>query len=870
MATELDINEDGAEGTPELPPPVTGDLVDEALESSVTFGEAGATGALPRPIKIEFGPIGRVNANKRLYPMDVMIPAVAAAKKKCTDGRLTGMCDHPMFGPGNPRDVAIRWDDIGIEGQRVCMTGEVLATDAGAAISRLHDAGVSLHTSQRGRGNADFITKKPKDGDPPDPWGMDGYWKMTDFEFTSVDVVMEGANSIQRLVMEGLLVEPLPAGDTPVAEVAPIPGDEPVGAPEPVAVIGDAVPGEAPTLGVSDAPDDDDEDEDDPDDEDEDTSEAVWSTAFKNRLPDAAFAAIEPGGKKDADGKTTPRSLRHLPHHGMSVTSGSANDTVDKTHLRNALSELPKTKIDDDLAKRASSHLERHAKALGVGEAAESEQEASEMLEEVVLSQPDVSDTPAAPPAPPAPPAPTVNLRSLAILDARAARVRTEELAEGYPEPLRPVVLKAIGECSSPDEVEAKFEAARPILEGIAAMAPAGTAHVEPTEEPEGGPVLFDTTDQVIEHFAGQLTGEDWMLPQKKAIFDVLCRNYAKSAAEATVVTSHTKKSRAALQMLQEAGLSTDLVIVPSVLPIATQAWDKVVGQELVTVLPIKLPQARVPTLDIVFEAGGNAFTDYLDYQYAGPLAELAQKPLAKISMDYVDVVLEKKAVDFRWSLEQDQDFNAMYGMSVQETLIAATAQRLAIEVDLAIVTAINTAAVAAGLALNFGTTAPVAPATLIAEWWNVGWPQYISTMKQMIRDACHLEPNFCICGTSASRLWEMSNLMQEGVTSPVGFREADFGINFLGYSKGDGLRIYTSPQVPTNRMIFGVRTGRTDNYGVMFCPYIPAYLTDTVTYPRSNEYEKAMGTRFGLVTAHNNYYGYIDVTIAGAGAWLF
>lgn len=42
-----------------------------------------------------------------------------------------------------------------------------------------------------------------------------------------------------------------------------------------------------------------------------------------NDLPDSAFAYIEPGGDKDDDGKTVPRSLRHYPVH-------------DEAHARNA------------------------------------------------------------------------------------------------------------------------------------------------------------------------------------------------------------------------------------------------------------------------------------------------------------------------------------------------------------------------------------------------------------------------------------------------------------------------------------------------------------------------------------------------------
>jgi hypothetical protein len=61
--------------------------------------------------------------------------------------------------------------------------------------------------------------------------------------------------------------------------------------------------------------------------------EATWSTAYVNNLPDSAFLHVEPGGKKDKEGKTTPRSKRHLPYR-------DANGKVDLPHLRAAITRL--------------------------------------------------------------------------------------------------------------------------------------------------------------------------------------------------------------------------------------------------------------------------------------------------------------------------------------------------------------------------------------------------------------------------------------------------------------------------------------------------------------------------------------------------
>src|SRR3990170_211845 len=56
-------------------------------------------------------------------------------------------------------------------------------------------------------------------------------------------------------------------------------------------------------------------------------------SAQKNDLPDSAFLYIEPGGKRDNEGRTTPRSFRHLPVK-------EAEGSIDLPHLRNAIARL--------------------------------------------------------------------------------------------------------------------------------------------------------------------------------------------------------------------------------------------------------------------------------------------------------------------------------------------------------------------------------------------------------------------------------------------------------------------------------------------------------------------------------------------------
>ena len=88
---------------------------------------------------------------------------------------------------------------------------------------------------------------------------------------------------------------------------------------------------------------------------------AVWDTAYVNDLPDSCFAYISPGGNKDKDGKTVPRSLRHLPYKDK-------GGKVDIPHLRNALARLPQTNIPPAAQASAKAKLVAAAKSAGVGD----------------------------------------------------------------------------------------------------------------------------------------------------------------------------------------------------------------------------------------------------------------------------------------------------------------------------------------------------------------------------------------------------------------------------------------------------------------------------------------------------------------------
>jgi hypothetical protein len=82
----------------------------------------------------------------------------------------------------------------------------------------------------------------------------------------------------------------------------------------------------------------------------------VWSTKEVNDFPDSSFAYIEPGGKKDSEGKTTPRGFRHFPYK-------DENGSIDMPHLNNGMAQITKSKLS--ARAQIHSHLLSVYKKLG-------------------------------------------------------------------------------------------------------------------------------------------------------------------------------------------------------------------------------------------------------------------------------------------------------------------------------------------------------------------------------------------------------------------------------------------------------------------------------------------------------------------------
>lgn len=82
-----------------------------------------------------------------------------------------------------------------------------------------------------------------------------------------------------------------------------------------------------------------------------------WTVEKIASLPDSSFTYVEPGGTKDASGRTTPLSLRCLPYK-------DASGQVDHEQLRLAIASVPKANLPASTKARVLAKLEAVPKSL--------------------------------------------------------------------------------------------------------------------------------------------------------------------------------------------------------------------------------------------------------------------------------------------------------------------------------------------------------------------------------------------------------------------------------------------------------------------------------------------------------------------------
>ena len=127
---------------------------------------------------------GIINRNGRLYPTEVLNRAVERAQSALRKGKFVGEVDHPEYGGGRLRRLAMKFTKVWMEGADMKFEADILPTASGEILKTLLISGVGIGMSTRGWGS----TIRRTSGDK-------SYLEVQDdFELKGIDAVLDESN----------------------------------------------------------------------------------------------------------------------------------------------------------------------------------------------------------------------------------------------------------------------------------------------------------------------------------------------------------------------------------------------------------------------------------------------------------------------------------------------------------------------------------------------------------------------------------------------------------------------------------------------------------------------------------------------------
>jgi hypothetical protein len=205
--------------------------------------------------------VDTINKNKRVYRKSIMEREIATMLREATLSSRIGAVNHPTVAP-RIEDLCLKYTDLKIVGNDVLFEAEIIPTQRGKDLELLLASGVEVGVSSRGMGSA-------QTGD----WdGQEALIVEDNFRLMTFDCVVDPSVADARIAaLEGFeRIENILKTQTPAVLEQ---------------IIEKVIADQANT-------------EEDASPETPVIDEAVWSTAYIDKLPDSAFLYVKDGVRK--------------------------------------------------------------------------------------------------------------------------------------------------------------------------------------------------------------------------------------------------------------------------------------------------------------------------------------------------------------------------------------------------------------------------------------------------------------------------------------------------------------------------------------------------------------------------------------------
>lgn len=257
-----------------------------------------------------------------------------------------------------------------------------------------------------------------------------------------------------------------------------------------------------------------------------------------------------------------------------------------------------------------------------------------------------------------------------------------------------------------------------------------------------------------------------------------------------------------------------------------------------------------------------------IDGEWAGVGAGNPQFPQVKFNLMHKEVVAKTRKLAAHWSLDVQEDANAMQGIDISEEMMAGIGYELAAEIDRQILSSQIWAAIDGGN---------------IAQWSPVSADGYdqMSRLQTLVTDINYYSnkiaentrrgsANFAIASTKAT------SLIQRFQTTPFAANEhgkiptlPNTGVGSLlkvGMINSGNQLLIRDTFAGGDYILLGFKGSQKGDTGVIFCPYIPVQMMKAID-PQTFSPILGARTRYGVldnIWGSGNYYYFVALKDLG------
>ena len=313
-------------------------------------------------------------------------------------------------------------------------------------------------------------------------------------------------------------------------------------------------------------------------------------------------------------------------------------------------------------------------------------------------------------------------------------------------------------------------------------------------------------------------------------------------------------------------------------MPLVRKIFAKLIAMDLVSIQPIKQPDAKIFYLDFTYTtapSGGSAadsVADVRDKDYSTRVESKAGAAVKELDLEITDETISaiEKALKAKWTIELEQDLMAYHRLSAETELMKALQDQIIREIDGLVIAALLAGASGTGS----GSGSGAGNVTWNPSGWLTGDSRtidrtaYKKTLYEAVCDASNLifkkrfRPGTWIIG-HPNDIVRLEKLEEFKYTQSPDTTTGSIG-RVLEGTLNNRFNVYKDPYwANEGTLLMGYKGSTwTDAVG-FFSPYIPLYMTPKIVDPNDFIPRKGLMSRFAYGTLIKD--GLATITISSS-----